>query len=150
MTIDHFKPAVPKCWLFLISGMMWSAVGAGMCTAAMRWLLPAGPVWAAGFAAVGAMLALAALRIGFGGLARKNIRRLQGLPERGCFFAFQAWKSYIIIIVMIVLGHVLRHLPVPRTILAVVYTTIGGALLMASFRYYRHLIRLMRVRSRRG
>ena len=92
---------------------------------------------------------IAVMFLGFASLARKNIRRLRRLPERGCFFAFQAWKSYLIIIFMIALGNVLRHLPVPKAALAIVYSAIGGALLMASFGYYRHLVRLMRVRSHR-
>ncbi len=92
------------------------------------------------------MLAMLSVRWGFGDIAQKNIQRLRRLPDRGCFFAFQAWKSYLIIMVMIALGVTLRHSSIPKHFLAVAYTAIGGALIVGSFYYYRHLSRLIRDR----
>lgn len=149
MTYAHLKPAVPKCWLFVVSGLMWSAVGLAMCAAGMGWLAREGLVRGTGFELAGLLLALLVARRVFSPMARKNIRRLRRLPARGCFFAFQAWKSYVIIMFMAALGIALRHSPILKTYLAVVYTTIGGALFLASLHYYRHLMRLMRTVSRR-
>ena len=149
MIVDRFKPDVPKCWLFAASGVMWSVVGLVMCTTGARWLAGQDILPIIGFELAGVALAVAALRWGFGRIARKNIHRLRQLPDRGCLFAFQAWTSYLIITVMIALGVALRHSPVPKQWLAIVYTGIGGALFMASFSYYRHLLRLMRAIRRR-
>ena len=149
MTLSRLKPAVPKCWLFAASGVMWSTVGLMMCITGAGWLVPEGFLRGAGFELAGVVLAAVAGRWGFGGIARKNIMRLRRLPDRGCFFAFQAWKSYLLIMIMIVLGITLRHSPIPRNFIAVVYTTIGGALFLGSFHYYRHLVRLMRTVARR-
>lgn len=150
---SRLKPAVPKCWLFALSGLMWSAVGFGMCATGVGWLVDEGPVRGMGFGLAGLFLAVAVARFGFGGIAGKNIRRLRRLPDRGCFFAFQTWKSYLLIMMMIALGITLRHSPIPRNFLAVIYTAIGGALFLCSFRYYRHLARWMRTAAllrRRG
>lgn len=149
MTLSRLKPAVPKCWLFAASGVMWSAVGLMMCVTGVGWLTGEGFVRGAGFELAGLVLAVLAVHWRFGGMAKKNIRRLRRLPEQGCFFAFQAWKSYLIILIMIALGIVLRHMSIPKTYLAVVYTVIGGALFLGSFHYYRHLVRLMRTTVRR-
>jgi hypothetical protein len=149
MTFSRLKPAVPKCWLFAASGVMWSGVGLMMCLTGAGWLVHEGIVRAAGFGLAGLVLAALAVRWGFGGIARKNIQRLRRLPDRGCFFAFQAWKSYLLILSMVFLGISLRHSPIPRNLMAVVYTTIGGALFWGSFYYYRHLVRLMRTIARR-
>ncbi|GAB6904442.1 conserved membrane hypothetical protein [Desulfosarcina cetonica] len=149
MRLSRLKPAVPKCWLFFACGVMWSAVGLMMCARAAGWLVPEGIFRGGGFELAGMAMAIIVLRLGFGGIARKNIQRLRRLPERGCFFAFQAWKSYLIIMVMIALGITLRHLPIPHSALSLVYTTIGGALFMGSFYYYGHLLRLLRVVSQR-
>ena len=149
MTVDRFKPDVPKCWLFATSGVMWSVVGLIMCTTAASWLAVQDIVRLISFEVAGVALAVAAFRWGFGRIARKNIRRLRQLPDRGCFFAFQAWTSYLIIALMIVLGVALRQSPIPKAWLAIVYTGVGGALFLASFSYYRHLLRLMRVIRRR-
>lgn len=149
MTLEHFKPAVPKCWLFAVSGMMWSAVGLMLGITAIGWLIPEGWLKGVGWSAAGLIPTLLVLRQRFARLARTNIHRLRKLPERGCFFAFQAWKSYLLIAFMIALGSTLRHLPIQRHYLAVVYTAIGGALFLGSFPYYAHLMRLVRIARRR-
>lgn len=149
MTFSRLKPDVPKCWLFAASGIMWSTVGLLMCATGVVWLAAEGMVRGMGFELAGLVLALVAARWGFCSIARKNIRRLRGLPDRGCFFAFQAWKSYLLIMIMIAMGITLRHSAIPKNLLAVVYTGIGGALFLASFYYYRHLARLIRTWSRR-
>ncbi len=149
MTLSHLKPTVPKCWLFAASGVMWSAVGIMMCTTAIGWLADGGMGRGMAFSAAGLILAVLSVRWGFGRIAQKNIRRLRRLPDRGCFFAFQAWKGYLIILAMIALGITLRHSPIPKHFLAVAYTAIGGALIVGSFNYYRHLSRLIRTSFRR-
>lgn len=150
MTLGHLKPAVPKCWLFTAGGVMWSAVGLMLGATGIGWLVPEGFLRGAGFGLAGLVLAVVVLRRWFGRIAQKNIRRLRQLPERGCFFAFQAWKSYLLILIMIAMGILLRHLPIPKTILSVIYTTIGGALFLGSFHYYRHLLRISRIAGRRA
>lgn len=149
MILTRFKPAVPKCWLFATCAVMWSAVGLMMCRAGFIWLGSLDGLRAAGAEFGGAMLALTAFSLGFRAIARKNIHRLRRLPDRGCFFAFQAWKSYLIIAFMITLGVTLRHSPIPRIYLSLIYTTIGGALFLGSTLYYRHLLKLLRGRSHR-
>jgi hypothetical protein len=149
MPLSLLKPAVPKCWLFALSGILWSMVGLMMCATALGWLTPEGIVRGSGFALVGLVLAGLAARLGFDAIARRNVLRLRRLPDRGCFFAFQAWRGYLVIMVMLVLGIAMRHSPVPKSFLAVVYTAIGGALLLSSLPYYRHLRRLMRSAARR-
>lgn len=149
MTLSHLKPTVPKCWLFAASGVMWSAVGITMGVTAISWLTDGGMGRGVALSLAGLILAMLSVRWGFGGIAKKNIRRLRRLPERGCFFAFQAWKSYLIIMVMIAIGVTLRQSSIPKHVLAVAYTAIGGALVLGSFYYYRHLARLMRTASRR-
>ena len=114
MTLARFKPAVPKCWLFAVSGMMWSAVGLMLGITAIGWLIPEGWLKGMGYAMAGLIPTLIVLRQRFSRMARTNIHRLQKLPARGCFFAFQAWKSYLIIAFMIILGGTLRHLPIQR------------------------------------
>jgi hypothetical protein len=58
-----------------------------------------------------------------------------------CFFAFQAWKSYLVIAFMVMFGFILRHSMIPKYYLSVPYTAIGGALILSSFHYYARLWR---------
>ena len=54
------------------------------------------------------------------------------------------WRSYLLIPFMIILGVILRHSPVPRLYLAVLYLAIGTALFLSSLRYLRYALRAMR------
>ena len=148
MTFSRLKPDVPKCWLFAACGVMWSGVGVGMCVMGGGWLALGDPFRGAGLGLAGLVAALAAARWGFGAIAEKNIRRLRRLPSRGCFFAFQAWKSYLLVAFMVALGAGLRQSPVSKQVLAVAYIGVGGALLLSSVGYYRHLRRLFRIAGR--
>jgi hypothetical protein len=47
----------------------------------------------------------------------------------------------VIIIVMMVLGYTLRHLPIPRVYLAPIYLGIGLGLFLSSLKYYARLKR---------
>jgi hypothetical protein len=143
MFFKRIKPTVPKYLLIALAGLMWSTVGVTLCSMAYYWLKGVDCLTAFPFGLFGIILSLAAYRFGFSGIARKNIDRIFLLPEKGCIFAFQAWKSYLIIVVMITLGIILRHSPIPKHYLAIVYTTIGGALLLSSLHYYRRLWRLI-------
>lgn len=135
--IARFNPAVSRKWLLLLAGLMWTGVGLLLCSFALRWLSAAPSPSSLGLGLLGLAVALAAYRLQFGKLALKNIERILGLAEKACLFAFQAWKGYLIIIVMMTGGMLLRHSALPKPYLAVVYAAIGGAMLLASRQYYR-------------
>ena len=69
-------------------------------------------------------------------LAKKNIHRIQMLPDKACIFAFQEWTSYPLVAVMIIMGFLLRHSSIPKILLAPMYIGIGGGLIIASLQYY--------------
>lgn len=133
-------PSVQRHWLWLLSGLLWSGVGILLCVMAAHWL--ADIVWPlsliaalAGFASGGIIY-----RFGFSRIARKNILRILRLPSQVCLFAFQAWRSYLLILIMMTLGFVLRHSSLPRVILSMVYLAIGTALTFSSTLYYEELL----------
>ena len=134
------KPAVNRKWLILISGIMWSGVGVFLNTLAFRWLksfelLPLVVVILSGL-----LLGFAIAKFGFGMVAQKNIDRIFVYPEQVCVFAFQEWRSYILIAVMMTMGIFMRTTGlIPKYILAPMYIGIGTALFLASFRYYKSL-----------
>jgi hypothetical protein len=134
-------PSARRSILILIAGLVWSAVGLGLMVAAARWLLMSDEyAWAALFLGlVGGWLIYS---LGFAGLVRKNLERIRQLaPQKDhiCAFAFQHWRSYIVVVIMIMLGYTLRHLPVARVYIAPVYLAIGLGLSLASLHYYRQL-----------
>jgi hypothetical protein len=143
MTLKSLKPAVSKTWLIVLAGLMWSVVGLMLCRLAYHWLVVIRWRRVVPLELLGIILALTAHKFCFSRIAQKNIARLSLITEKTCLFAFQKWKSYFLIVLMIVLGIALRNLPIPRLYLAVLYTTIGGALFLASLQYYRCLWRIV-------
>lgn len=146
MTILRLKPAVPKHWLVAIAGLVWAAAGIMLGWLACSWLRAMPVLQAAGLAAAGCVLAIVFHRFLLFHLARRNMARIDNYADRGCVFAFQAWRSYLMILVMIAMGAFLRHTALPREILALLYTAMGGGLLLSSLGYF-HLFGQLRRRG---
>ena len=133
MSWRALNPSVPRPWLIAIAGLVWCAVGVMLWLHAVEWLrdlrgemvLPLG---------LGLGLGVFAHFALFARIARKNLVRLQAYPPRACLFAFQAWRGYLMIALMIALGLLLRHSPIPTHYLAVGYTAIGTALILSGVR----------------
>lgn len=147
MTVNSFKPGVNKSWLIAVAGLMWTGVGVMLCRIAYNWLAVANRGMAASLGLLGVTMAVAAYRLGFLKIARKNINRLCVLTEKTCIFAFQTWKGYLIITFMMTLGILLRNSNIPKQYLAIVYTTIGGAIFLSSLHYYGLLWRIVSQRN---
>jgi len=143
MTLKSLRPAVTKSWIIALAGLVWTGVGVMLCCLAYNWLAIINRGVATTFGLFGIVMALAAYHFGFSKIAQKNIRRLCLLTERTCVFAFQTWKGYFIIGLMIILGAFLRRSPIPKHYLSIIYTTIGGAIFLASLQYYGCLWRIV-------
>lgn len=137
LSLEKWKPAVSKYWLMVLAGLMWTVVGIMLCRLAYIWLKAVPWSRALPLGSLGLVFALAAYRYPFSKIALKNIDRLCLMADKCCIFAFQAWKNYLIIIFMIMLGVAFRNSPIPKHFLAVLYTAIGGALFISSFHFYR-------------
>jgi hypothetical protein len=131
------NPAVPKQWLVLFAGILWTLVGGFLCIRAVGWIEFLHGSSASIPLASGLAIAFAGNRLMFSNIARKNLFRISQLPQRACVFAFTGWRGYILITAMSALGIVLRNSTVPRVYLAALYTAMGGALILASTVSYR-------------
>lgn len=139
MNLNRFKPAVPQKWLLGLAGILWSVVGIMLCVQAVFWMGTVTRAVALFLFLLSMGLSYGAYRFLFYNIATTNINRITGLAAESCIFAFQAWKSYILILIMIILGITLRHSSIPKHYLSVIYLTIGGALFLSSLRYYVRL-----------
>ncbi|HRS74918.1 MAG TPA: hypothetical protein P5282_08270 [Anaerolineaceae bacterium] len=110
---------------------------------AVTWLTLSFSIPAILLGVLGIILSVMVNRWGFSKIALKNIERILALKEKACLFSFQAWKSYLLIIVMVSTGIFLRNSAIPKVYLAVVYTAIGGALIQASVKYYTRFFSLI-------
>ncbi len=135
--IKGYVPVLLKVWLMLIAGLAWSSIGVFLNFTAFTWLPPLSDPNTPILLGIGLVLALAIGILGFSPFAKKNIRRIQRLPDKASVFAFQEWTSYPLVGVMITTGILLRCSSIPKTFLAPMYIGIGGGLIIASVHYYR-------------
>jgi hypothetical protein len=134
---NNLSLEVPRRWLLLIAGALWTVAGVILCWRAGVWLAADGSAVALPLELIGLMLAIPFYTFCFVGIVRKSIARIDHLPERASIFAFSAVRGYFMIGGMIALGVALRSSPIPRDYLAVPYTAMGGTLLLASSRFYK-------------
>lgn len=136
--VKQFNPVVPKRWLLLVAGLMWTGVGILLSSLAVTWLARTPSLASILFGLFGIGIAIIANRFQFTRLAVKNIKRILSLNDKACVFSFQAWTGYLIIAVMMSAGIFLRNSAIPKVYLALVYLGIGGALFLASINYYKY------------
>lgn len=142
--MSWLKPAAPKFILFLISGLMWSGVGIFLNSYAIRWINNDIEVNIIMIIGVGILIALLIHRFGFNKIVLKNCNRISQMNEFPCIFSFMAWKSYLLVFVMISLGLTLRLSSIPRSYLAIIYIAIGCALIISSIKYYLLMLKYIK------
>ena len=130
------KPFVDKHYLILLSGLMWVGVGILLNSFAYRWL----KVYDGSYTWL-----IISLGIGIGSFkhffvlsrfAQKNINRIEANGEKQWLFAFITLKSLLMIVLMMGTGIALRHSPIPKQYLSVLYIAIGCALTLSSIKYF--------------
>jgi hypothetical protein len=137
MEIKRFTPLVDKRILVLLAGLMWCGVGIMLFSFAVRWLAPFSGKVRFLFYTAGFLAAMPIHHFGFLRIADKNLKRLLPLTEKKCLFSFMTWKSYIIVLIMVSMGIVMRHSAIPKKDLSVLYNGIGLALFLSGLRYFR-------------
>lgn len=137
---EKWKPGVSKSILLLMAGLLWFGVGMMLDAQAYKWLKAESTDTLYLAAAIGFLAALMIHHFGFLRVVDKNLARILPMQGRHCVFAFMPWKNYILILIMISAGILLRHSPIPKKYLAALYVAIGTALILSSIRYLRYLV----------
>ncbi|MBT4291031.1 MAG: hypothetical protein HOD92_27200 [Deltaproteobacteria bacterium] len=136
-SLKFLKPSVDKKILILLAGFAWIAVGAMLLFRAYQWILltPLYPTLIS--STIGGSLAIIIHHFGFLKIVDKNLDRIIPMSGKRCIFSFIPWKSYLIIVLMILMGFFLRLSPIPKIYLTTVYIAIGMSLILSSIRYLR-------------
>jgi len=138
---DKYKPAVARNILVFLAGFVWVCVGVMLLSLAFSWLSDTANANRTVFVAAGVVLALLIHHFGFLRIVNKNLSRILSMEGKKCLFAFIPWKSYLIILIMIAMGIMLRRSAIPKQYLAILYIGIGLALILSSVRYMRIFLR---------
>jgi hypothetical protein len=138
------KPAVNKRVLLFLAGFMWLTVGTMLLFLSFTWLNAFQAQGSFLFSGIGVIVALVIHHFGFLKIVDKNLGRILPMEGTQCVFSFITWKSYMTVAVMAALGVLLRHSPIPKPYLSILYTGVGLALLLSSVRYLRVLLSQIR------
>jgi len=138
--IEKWKPGVAKGGLLLTAGIMWMGIGVMLDVLSYGWLKGVRTDRAVLAAVIGFLCALVIHHFGFLRLVDKNLARILPMEGKRCIFSFMPLKSYILIIMMMFMGFLLRHSAIPKLYLSVLYIGIGTALILSSVRYLRYLM----------
>ena len=144
---EKWKPAVSKNTLLFIAGILWIAIGIMLVSIACSWLMYENKGHALTALIIGIICALLIHHFGFLRIVDKNLERILPLKGKKCVFSFMSWKSYIIVVVMVTMGTLLRHSAIPKSYLSVLYVGIGLSLILSSIRYLRNFV--IQVKSQR-
>ena len=123
------------------SAFLWSFFGVDLNIVALKWLINFDYDIMIYLIIIGVLLGLSMAIFVFNKIVKRNILRIKSLPERSNILLFQSLKSYILIAFMIGLGITMRKSGLfPDYILCPIYITIGVALFISSFLYFKELV----------
>ncbi len=145
MNQNKFKPSVDKRSLLLLAGCMWLIIGTILISISYSWLNFSQDSLSFVFVGIGTVIALIIHHFGFLKIVNENLDRILSMEGKRCVFSFMPLKSYILVLIMIILGAVLRDSPIPKNYLSILYHSIGLALILSSVRYLRIFLQQLKI-----
>jgi hypothetical protein len=133
--INRFKPVAPRRVQLLLAALAWTVVGCGLGTFGVIWLVDDATCWSPILGLLAVVLGLMKGRFILRQAADRVTRRIAERGEDRCVGGFFSWTTWLLVLVMMALGQVLRRSPLPLWALGLTYLAVGVALLAAS----RHL-----------
>ena len=126
---EKLKPGVSRSIHFFAAPLIWTGVGIMLMERGLGWM----------GLHVTLRLLLIALLIGtaksltvLDKTAKKTLHRIMGFSDNTCIGAVYPWKTWLLVLLMMGCGILLRILFKPNPLLGAVYFAIGWALLLSS------------------
>ena len=134
---------VKKIVLVFITGVIWIFVGFMLINRALSWFPDFTVTQAIISVIAGFILAFVKTRFLFIKATHENINRIMNMKNnKVSVFAFHSLKFYILIILMIGFGTLLRNLEfIPKYSIFPIYLGVGIAMIYASIIYYKYFFR---------
>lgn len=128
-TLVKFKPGAPRRIHLLLAASLWSVIGTILMIRGTSWLVAVQAVWVLVPALiVGAMKSLFVLDH----TAGKGVYRILSMADGTCVGAVYSIQTWLLVLVMIGAGKLLRSSDLPREFLGGLYVAIGWALFFSS------------------
>lgn len=125
-------PVASRRTHILAAGVMWSLAGTGVLAAGCVWIFRSRSPLAIPVLLLAIAAGAAKSRFVLERAARRILLRIEARGDGRCLGGFLAWKSWLLVAAMILLGRLLRASPLPLVARGGLYVAIGSALLIAS------------------
>jgi len=123
------KPGVPRAVHLFAAPFLWTAIGGLLMVHGWGWLDPGrGKLL---FFAAGLLGILKSLFI-LDGIARRSLERIIRFQDNTCLGAVYSWKTWLLVLLMMVTGIVVRSLTQPGPYIGVLYGAVGWSLCLSS------------------
>lgn len=127
--LSKYTPNAPCSVHLLVAAMLWTVIGLGLMTRGGLWLYGVGQLWI-----ILPALLLGSLKSRFmlDRSAQKGIARIRDSRECRCIGGVYSLKTWLLVVVMMSAGRLLRTSSLPKEFLGFLYMSIGWGLLFSS------------------
>lgn len=127
--VVSLKPGAKIKTHLLVAALIWSAVGIMLSTRGFLWLYEAAWLLLVPFAALAGTMKS---KMVLDKVARRNMDRIHSREEGSCIGGVYSVGTWVLVLVMIFMGRLLRASSVPHAIVGFIYVTVGWALFWSS------------------
>ena len=127
--LQQYKPGVSVRTHLLLGALIWSLVGLFLLINGFVLVSLQNHLWyvLAGMA-LGSIKSFCILDR----VARKNLRRIKEFEDKVCIGSVYSWKTWFLVLAMILLGRFLRTTVLPGEAVGFIYSAVGWALMLSS------------------
>lgn len=123
------KPGVPRLVHLFVAPLVWTLVGGLLMVRGWAWLgTGQGRWWLLVAIALGSLKSLLILDR----VARKSIQRLIHFQDGTCLGAIYSWQSWLLVVLMMATGFLLRRFGHPGQGMGILYCAVGWSLCFSS------------------
>ena len=124
-----FKPGASIKTHLLVAALLWSGIGVFLAFRGICWVSGSG--WEM-LLLLSMLLGLFKSRMVLDRVASRNIERIVQSGDGSCLGGVYSWKTWLLVILMIVMGKLLRASPVPIVLVGRLYVNVGCSLVWSS------------------
>ena len=135
--LEAHKPAASRRTHLMCAAMMWSIVGATLLVFGASWTLGSASAFSPVLLLMAAVIGVVKARLILRRSAHRISRRILHRGDGKCLGGFLSWRLWILVALMASTGRSLRMTLIPVSVVGVVYTSIGVALVAASRSIWR-------------
>jgi len=129
--LETYKPVASSRLQLLLAGVIWSTVGMGLISVGTYWVVSTSD-HIIGLLAISLCLGLGKSLLVLDRVASRIVKRIELRGEGRCLASFYSLRVWVLVIIMMLMGRILRGAGISYSLLGLIYAAVGTSLLMSS------------------